>query len=41
LGHNARVHRISSSGIMHAVLWSVGEANREGRDQCLHKRTRT
>src|SRR5215208_6194442 len=26
LGHNARVHRISSSGIMHAVLWSVGES---------------
>ena len=26
---NVRVHRISSSGIMHAVLWSVGEANRE------------
>src|SRR5215217_6667506 len=29
LGHNARVHRISSSGIMHAVLWSVGEPGRE------------
>ena len=39
VGDNVRVHRISSSGIMHAVLWSVG--NREGRYQCLHKRTRT
>src|SRR5919112_1337298 len=28
-GHNARVHRMSSSGIMHAVLWSVGEPGRE------------
>src|SRR5215208_3114632 len=31
LGHNARVHRISSSGIMHTVLWSVGEPGREIR----------
>src|SRR5215207_910959 len=29
VGDNARVHRISSSGIMHAVLWSVGEPGRE------------
>ena len=28
-GHNARMHRISSSGIMHAVLWSVGEPGME------------
>jgi len=26
VGDNARVHRISSSGIMHAVLWSVEES---------------
>ena len=29
VGDNVRVHRISSSGIMHAVLWSVGEPGRE------------
>jgi hypothetical protein len=29
VGNNVRVHRISSSGIMHAVLWSVGEPGRE------------
>jgi hypothetical protein len=29
VGDNVRVHRIYSSGIMHAVLWSVGEPGRE------------
>ena len=29
VGDNVRVHRIYSSGIMHAVLWPVGEPGRE------------
>jgi hypothetical protein len=29
VGDNARVHRISSSGIMHAVLRFIGESGRE------------